>query len=191
MPKSRACGLPPTLGSRSLTSIVIAIRGDRLALCRSRAATSGPETFHAEMLRIVEIDADNRIATRIVFDLEEIDAAFEELDARYLSGEAAQSRTWSVIAENYAGLNRHEVPATTPDWVNVDRRHVTTMAPGDMIANLRAAWDLSSKSSIYIEAVHQLTDLGAVVTHAMSGTSQEGFQAEWRMVDLLTSKATR
>ena len=41
-------------------------------------------------------------------------------------------------------------------------------------------------SAIYIEAVHRLSDLGAVVTHAAHGTSQEGFDAEWRMINLLT-----
>ncbi len=40
--------------------------------------------------------------------------------------------------------------------------------------------------SIYIEAVHRLSDLGAVVTHAAHGTSQEGFDAEWRVIDLVT-----
>ena len=50
------------------------------------------------MLGIVEIDADNRVAARILFDLDDINAAFEELDARYLAGEAAaHSHTWSVI----------------------------------------------------------------------------------------------
>jgi hypothetical protein len=37
-----------------------------------------------------------------------------------------------------------------------------------------------------MEAVHRLTDLGAVVTSAVYGTSQEGFSAEWRMIDLFT-----
>ena len=41
-------------------------------------------------------------------------------------------------------------------------------------------------ASIYIEAVHRLTDLGAVVTDSLSGTSQDGFDAEWRMVNLVT-----
>ncbi len=42
------------------------------------------------MLGIVEIDADNRVAARSpVPILNDIDAAFEELDARYLAGEAA------------------------------------------------------------------------------------------------------
>ena len=44
----------------------------------------------------------------------------------------------------------------------------------------------SRRTSIYIEAVHRLSDLGAVVTHAAYGTSPEGFDAEWREIDLLT-----
>ena len=47
-------------------------------------------------------------------------------------------------------------------------------------------WDLTPDLSIYIEAVHRLSDLGAVVTHVAHGTSQEGFDAEWRMIDVLT-----
>jgi hypothetical protein len=33
-----------------------------------------------------------------------------------------------------------------------------------------------------IEAVHRLTDLGAVVSHMAHGASVEGFDAEWRMI---------
>ncbi len=40
----------------------------------------------------------------VTFDLDEIDAAFEELDARYLASEAAaHAQMWSVIA---GGLRR-------------------------------------------------------------------------------------
>ena len=60
-----------------------------------------------------------------MFDLDDIDAAFEELDARYLAGEAAaHAHTWSVISKAYAALNRRELAATTPDWVNIDHRSV-------------------------------------------------------------------
>ena len=63
------------------------------------------------MLGIVEIDADERIAALVVFDLDDFDAAIAELDARYLAGEAAaHAHTWSVIAEAYAAINRHELP---------------------------------------------------------------------------------
>ena len=115
------------VGVASLTSDTIATRGDRLALCRIRGATSGPEAFHAELLRIVDIDADGRIVARVVFDPDDFEAAFEELDARYLAGEAAaHAHTWSVIGGSLGALNRHEVPATTPDCVDIDHRRVAT-----------------------------------------------------------------
>ena len=63
------------------------------------------------MLGIVEINADERIAAIVVFDLDDFDAAIAELDARYLAGEAAaHSHTWSVITGAYAALNRRELP---------------------------------------------------------------------------------
>ena len=40
--------------------------------------------------------------------------------------------------------------------------------------------------SIYIEAVHRLSDLGAVVTHVVARDLAEGFDAEWRMICLST-----
>ena len=112
------------LGTQNMTSTVIATRGERLVLSRvrSRSATR-PEAFHIDLLNVVEIDADDQIAALVAFDLDDIDAAFEELDARYLAGEAAaHAHTWSVIARARAALNRHELPATTPDWVNIDHR---------------------------------------------------------------------
>ena len=82
--------------------------------------------------KIVEIDADERIASVVTFDLDDFDAAIAELDARYLAGEAAaHAHTWSVITEAYAALNRREMPPTTPDWVNIDHRRGTTFAPGE------------------------------------------------------------
>ena len=93
----------------------MATRGERLALMRARFSDRdrGPEAFLTEVLGIVEIDADERIVAVVTFDLDDIDAAFEELDARYLAGEAAaHAHTWSVIAGAYAAFNRHELPAT-------------------------------------------------------------------------------
>ena len=37
-----------------------------------------------------------------------------------------------------------------------------------------------------VEAVHRLSNLGAVFTHVAHGISQDGFDAEWREIDLLT-----
>ena len=78
-----------------------------------------------------------------MFDVEDIEAAFQELDARYLAGEAAaHARTWSVISGSYAAINRHEMPLTTPDCVNIDHRRETAMGVGDLIAYISAGPDL-------------------------------------------------
>ena len=114
------------LAVTNMTSTVIATRGERLVLVRSPLLgriDERPDAFHVDLLSIVEINADERISAIVSFDLDDIDAAFEELDARYLAGEAAaHAHTWSVIAGAYAALNRHELPPTTPDWVNIDHR---------------------------------------------------------------------
>ncbi|MEY2433000.1 MAG: hypothetical protein QOC92_2725, partial [Acidimicrobiaceae bacterium] len=174
------------VGVTNVTSTVIATRGGRLVLSRVGLSV-GAEAFYDEVLNIVEIDADDRIARRVVFDLDDIDAAFEELDARYLAGEAAAHlHTWSVIARAYAAVNRHELPEVTADCVNLDHRRIPTLESGEMNANLRAGWDLTPDYIIHVEAVHRLSDLGAVVTHTAHGVSQAGFNAEWRMIQLLT-----
>ncbi len=182
------------VGFEGLTSTVIATRGERLALSRIRSSAEGLEAgeISAEMLGVFEIDADNRLTGGGIFDAEDIDAAFAELDSRYLAGEAgAHAQTWSAIARACARFNRHELPATTPDWVTVDHRPVATFEAGDLAAFLSATWDLMPHASIYIEAVHRLNNLGAVVTHAVQGISQQGSHVEWRQIGILTVDGER
>jgi hypothetical protein len=62
---------------------------------------------------------------------------------------------------------------------------VAAYAPGELVAYVRAGWELDQRIRTYVESVHRLTDQGAVLTHAASGSSQDGFSAEWRGVDLL------
>ncbi len=139
------------------------------------------------MLTLVEIDTDGRLVGRVVFDLDDIDTAFEELDGRYLAGEAAgHSHTWSLLTRASAAFNRHVMPPTTPDWVNIDHRKVTAFAPGDMTAYMRATFDVAPNIKFYIEAVHRLTDLGVVFTQPGRGISDEGFEGEWRDAVLMT-----
>ena len=177
------------IGAKAMTFVVIATRGKRLALSRIRAwgPDQRPEAFHTDALGIVEINADNRIVARVAFDPDDIDAAFEELDARYLAGEAAaHARTWSVMAQAFAASNRREMPEFMPDFVNIDHRRARGFAPGDLTAYMRATWDPAPDVIAYAEALHQLSNLGAVFTQAVSGTSQDGFEAEWREIVLAT-----
>ncbi len=132
------------LGVTKTELAVIATRGERLTL--GRFLLSGrdklPEAFQTEVLGVIEIDADNRIAARVWFELNDINAAFEELDARYSAGEAAPyAQTWSVIAGEVTAVNSRELPKLTPDWVNIDHRRTIAFAPGEMTAYVRAILD--------------------------------------------------
>jgi class 3 adenylate cyclase len=170
------------------TSDLIATRGAHLVANRIRAwgHSQGPDGFDISAFDVIEIDAHDRLATRVVFDIDDIDSAIAELDARYVAGEAAaHARTWSVVTGAYDGFNQRELAATTPERVNIDHRRGADFAPGDMIQYLQTAWSDSPDTKIHIAAVHRLSKIGAVVTHMARGTSQEGFDAEWRDVHVL------
>jgi hypothetical protein len=176
-------------GGANITWTVIATRGDRLALTRILSSNRNPRhgEFGVEMLGIAEINSDERFAAHVLFDLDDINAAFDELDARYLAGEAAaHSHAWSVISRLYAGFNRHELPATTRDWTYVDHRPLITVEARDLPASIRAIWDLTPDIGIYMEAVHRLSDVGAVMTHTSRGISNQDFVAEWRLIAIFT-----
>ena len=122
-----------------------------------------PEDFNTEVLNVIEIDAEERIAAQVLFDPNDIGSAVKELDARYLAGEAAaHQKTWSLIARAFAAINRHELPELTSDWVNIDHRRGAAFATGEMTAYVRDLWDDAPDIHIYVEAVHRLTDCGAV-----------------------------
>ncbi|MGV0606722.1 BTAD domain-containing putative transcriptional regulator [Mycolicibacterium sp. XJ1904] len=176
----------PDVGAKDVTSEVIATRGEHLVLSRVQSA-QGPGGFHVDALDILELGPDERVVARIVFDLEDIDAAFEELDTRYMSREASPyARTWAVIVRGYAGLNRNELAPTTPDWLNVDHRRLAPVTAGRLGAYIRTSQVETPDIDIHIAAVHRISELGAVVTRTVSGTSREGFYAEWREIDLVT-----
>ena len=132
------------------------------------------------MLSIVEIDADNRLAGAVIFDSDDIDAAFEELDARYLAGEAADhahtGRSSRGPPPRSTGTNfrrRTGSPSTT------GRSQRST--PSDLPAAIRAIWDLTPDISTHIEAVHRLSSFGAVVTDTTLGPRQKASppSGEW------------
>src|ERR1700761_6848412 len=122
------------LWNTNLESTVVAIRGERLVLMRNRLSVRDeePEAFSTEVLAVAEIDADERGVAVVTFDVDDTDAAFAELDARYIAGEAAaHAHTWSIIANANAAFNRHEMPSVTPHWVNIDHRREKARTPGD------------------------------------------------------------
>ncbi|OMC26522.1 hypothetical protein A5737_14700 [Mycobacterium colombiense] len=174
------------------SSTVIATRGERLALTRICSPNRNQQygEFSSDMFIVAEIDGEARITAQIAFDVDDVEVAFEELETRYLAGEAAaHAQVWSVITRECAAFNRHELPAAK--WVTVDHRRLVTIDASDLLPNIRATWDLMPDIRVYIESVHRISNLGAVVTYTANGTAQEGFVAEWRMIHLLTVEGDR
>ncbi|OBJ51536.1 BTAD domain-containing putative transcriptional regulator [Mycobacterium asiaticum] len=181
---------PSDVGVTNMASTLIATRGNHLALSRSRMSgrDQGADAFHTNLLHIVETNDDGQIAALAIFDHDDIGAALAELDARYLAGDAAaQAHTWSVIARTYAILNRREIPVVAPDCLEVDHRSLSMIGPNNLTAYLKATFEQLTNTTVYIEAVHKMTDIGAVVTHIAKGTSREGFDGEWRMLVVFTA----
>lgn len=176
------------VGVEHVTSQPIATRGEHLFLSRSQSwgRDKRPEAFHTDLLEIIEINAENLIVGRVVFDLEDLDAAFAELDSRYLADEAAaHARTYSLVAGCYSGLNRRVIPGITEDFVSVDHRLLTTYEPNELVAYVQAALNQMPDMRFHIETVHRLSDFGALVTHTIRGTSRDGFDAEWHSLHLM------
>ena len=103
------------LGGSQITPTAIATRGEHLVLVRnSFSLRDSPEPFEGEVLDVVEVSAGNQIASHVLFDVDDVDAAIAELDAQYIAGEAAaHARTWSVVTE--PGCARWTPGATADD----------------------------------------------------------------------------
>src|SRR6185312_16130208 len=136
--------------------VVIAVRGERLALCRLvlRTADATPGASYDEMLQLYGIGEDGRIAVQVIFDVEDVDAAIAELDATHAQAERAQpllENTASRVCERFqAYLAAGDWPAMTDtlaeDSSTDDRRRLVgagiTYGRDLQIANMRAGWDI-------------------------------------------------
>jgi hypothetical protein len=71
----------------------------------------------------------------------------------------------------------------------VDHRPIGTFEAANLAAFLSATWTLAADINLYIEAIHRLSDRGAVITHAAHGTSHEGLDLEWHDINLVTVDA--
>ena len=167
----------------------IAIRGQRLALSRHtyRDTDEADEPIAVEALVLTEVDEAQLLYHAVVFDTDDLDDAFAELDSRYAAGEAApHAHTWSLVTKTYAGFNRRELFGPAPNWESVDHRRGITSAQFDAIDYVHASWDVTPDVEAYVQAVHRLSDLGTVVTVRAYGASRDGFKAEWVDVHLVT-----
>jgi hypothetical protein len=117
------------MGMRSgntYTAELVATRGERLALFRSvvgvpDGSPGGPAEI--ERLLLAEVDGEGLRTETVFFDLDDLDAAHDELDARYAAGEAAAFAT-RIARFREAAVDRRVFGSarTAPDFVLIDHR---------------------------------------------------------------------
>ncbi len=155
---------------------VVATRGESLALERSvarfRDGVAGPA--EVACLGVIETDAQGRVATQVLFDVDDITGAFDELDARYVelggadmraARDAFNSRDW----ERYA--------AFLPEDAAIDDRRTTTgygqLDRDGFVAYERTILDVAPDVTLRIDHVVAETR-ATLVVGAISGTHEGG-----------------
>jgi hypothetical protein len=168
------------IGLGQWQNCVLATRGDRVALITA-SVDVGPNRFGTDVLHVVEVDGTGRMTALVMFQPEEQDAAYAELDARYLAGEAAPyAEAWREIVDGIDAVNRrdlssldeHSVIDHSPQW----------MPTGTVSASIGLLVELVPDLVVRTIEVHRLDDHGAVMTVTCEGTSAEGLPVSWASV---------
>ena len=172
------------IGFKDLTSTIIATRGDRLML---RAGTySDAKGNVLEFLTIVELNEDGLRTWSANFDADDLDAAFEELDERYIAGEGAP---FADLLRATADSSRARLER---DWARmrsyiaddvevVDHRTVglgVLRGADAWIEFLRAAVDLIPDERVRGIAIHAIAPHGMVRQVLRTGTNLDGGHVE-------------
>jgi class 3 adenylate cyclase len=166
-------------GSFEVLDTPIAVRGDRGALFRRRFASPG---YEVDLWVVSEVDEGGTLRAVVTFDLDDLDAAFAELDARYLAGEAAPH------ADVYGTCARIVDLVNTRDWdgmlalwsddlVVVDHRPGSFGVIEDRNQYLRLVQgllDLAPDAVVRRLAIHRLDAHGCVALVRNAGASVDG-----------------
>ena len=159
-----------------------------------RTAIRGPRRSHTEVLsdrRDRRRRADRRAVSRSTSTTSTLPSPNSTPGTSPAKRPRTRTRGRSSQASTPRSTER-ELPRRRRTGSAIDHRRAHTVRrPADLTASSVPSLDLTPDLSIHIEAVHRLSDLGAVVTNTAYGTSPEGFDAEWRMIELLTVEGDR
>src|SRR5262249_46364305 len=169
--------------SSRLMEQVLATRGDRLALMRWRwegsDADVGPS--EAEYLQVAEVDDHGAAVALVTFDRDDLDAAYAELDARYLAGEAAPyARTWEARLGVVRALATRDwerlVAGAAPGVVIEDHRPVGlfSISGGEWLASVRVLLELRPDARFRVHHVLALDDRRSLTLEGWEGAEPDG-----------------
>jgi ketosteroid isomerase-like protein len=127
---------------------LVATRDERLALLRSRVegmvADGGGPSELQEHFDLVEVDAEGRIAANLLFDLEDEEAAYAEIHARWIAGGGAAAAEQPAATRFSTALARRDWDAVAacfaPHFTGRDHRLVgwgTVRGPAEQVRTLQ------------------------------------------------------
>jgi hypothetical protein len=172
------------LRSSRFTERVLATRGDRLALVRVRVEASegdiGPSD--AEYLQVNDVDDHGNAVALVVFDPDDLDAAYAELDARYVAGEAAPyTLAWATLQRFERALAARDweqlASAFAPDFVVEDHRTLgtlSTLSRHEWVASARALVDLRPDAVLRLDHVLAVDDRRCLIVARWMGSEADG-----------------
>jgi hypothetical protein len=171
--------------------------GDRLALERM-LWTGGPDgdAFEVEHIRLLEVDADGRLRTSILFDADDRPVAFAEALERLVSGEAATGGLAPFVAAGRA-FQQHDWEAMrqalVSDFVFDDHRILGLgKLDGDQwVASLRALADLSPDVATEVSRVLTWNRHGGVLMVHLRGTVPDGGPFENVLIGAILTAGNR
>ncbi len=162
----------------------IATRGERLALSRilfEGEVEGGGGALAIDYLAIDEVDADGGSVAVILFDPDDLDAAYAELDARWAAGDAAtrplESRWLTEYRRFFAARDWEGMAALmAPDLVSRSHRLVvqgTVQGPTGLLSVLRAQTELAPDTRLRLDHLRTCAG-GMLVEFAWLGTRDGG-----------------
>jgi hypothetical protein len=166
---------------------LVATRGERLALSSVVHRGSSPLSGDAEIaaLALSELDDGGLISRTTYFDPTDLDAAFDELDARFATGEG-EPFDWAAHTARSAAYNRRDWAAfearLADDVHYVDHRPARfgVQNRAELMSNVRALIDLVPDAKLRILAVPRLTADGQVTIFERTGHDDTGALVSWR-----------
>jgi ketosteroid isomerase-like protein len=159
----------------------IATRGDRIEINRvTWTGAPGGSEYEIEFIVLFEIDAEGKLLAAIRFDPDDRAAAFEEAEARFLSGEAANVGGQAPFLELDRALRGRDWEAMRRSFADgaVVRDH-RTLGVGqetvdELIASMRAQSELSPDARVEGFRLLAWNRHGRVMVVGSAGSALDG-----------------
>jgi DNA-binding SARP family transcriptional activator/tetratricopeptide (TPR) repeat protein len=177
-------------GVTELSIDPIATRGHLLSLSRT---TAGGSRGSVEVLGLQEVSDDGRVKCTVVFDVDDHDAAFAELDRRYLAGEGAPFAATLTPILNLATAYNGRDWARCRELLRDDFRVIdhspapsgfAREGPDEFITSLRAMFDFATTARAFMVAVHSVQHGAVLAWTQTTASTSEGVDAAWPRLTL-------